>query len=439
MPQLFPVPTPYQSPQYGGNQYVTPGTTGQSISKADYPIATMVDGSIRWASGKITPPQSVSLPKANNQRTTTQQQPLQPQPQPGGGDVPGGMTREQLWRELGNTGDVPVGWNGLGEQAPAAPTIDYDALIAPALQALEESIAGFTTANQDIISGIQSGAETQKASAQQSFGEQQQTLERAKTTQQQQAEAAIGEQEKLRASAADEARRQAAELQQGIQARYGGTMGTSRFISEILGSQATRNISGINTTAAKQISDFRQNLATAIQTIDDKMQQVQEIGRIAEQDIDANTQQQVAQARQQLEENLASIRSQQSNIQMNKVQMAQQAMQAYQQTVADVNARNTAFKQQLYMQQQQAQQQLELARQKAQTAASNVPDFKYDVLNLGGNRGEALIRYSPSSGTAESIFSGAPGGLTGNVTDPIQQLISSGLATDEETASALLR
>ena len=43
-------------------------------------------------------------------------------------------------------------------------------------------------------------------------------------------------------SVIEQARRQAAELMQGIQARYGGTTGTGRFTSEILGSQATRNI-----------------------------------------------------------------------------------------------------------------------------------------------------------------------------------------------------
>jgi len=50
----FPVPTPYQSPEYGGNPYVAPGTTGQSISSNDYPIGSQVDGGTLWSSGKIT-------------------------------------------------------------------------------------------------------------------------------------------------------------------------------------------------------------------------------------------------------------------------------------------------------------------------------------------------------------------------------------------------
>ena len=57
--QPIPVPTPFQSPSQGGNPNIVTGTTGQSISQEDRPIATLANGSVLWSSGRTTPKTSV--------------------------------------------------------------------------------------------------------------------------------------------------------------------------------------------------------------------------------------------------------------------------------------------------------------------------------------------------------------------------------------------
>ncbi len=53
-------PTPYISPNQGGNKYVTPGTVGVSISKSDQPVQSTSNNGVVWKSGIITPSSSVA-------------------------------------------------------------------------------------------------------------------------------------------------------------------------------------------------------------------------------------------------------------------------------------------------------------------------------------------------------------------------------------------
>lgn len=55
----IPVPTPYQSPQNGGNPYLKPGTTGQVLGANDYPIASAPGGGVLFSSGVSYPSSSV--------------------------------------------------------------------------------------------------------------------------------------------------------------------------------------------------------------------------------------------------------------------------------------------------------------------------------------------------------------------------------------------
>lgn len=49
-----PVPTPYQSPQNGGNPYIAPGTQGPSIGPKEQPVASS-DGYTQFAGGAVYP------------------------------------------------------------------------------------------------------------------------------------------------------------------------------------------------------------------------------------------------------------------------------------------------------------------------------------------------------------------------------------------------
>lgn len=248
-----------------------------------------------------------------------------------------------------------MGVQDVMEQAPSEPSINFDALIQPALDALDSSIAPLQQGYETTVSGLDQQAATRRSETQQNIGQQEQVLERGRTSQQQSAE-----------SAANEARRQFSEIGQGIQARYGGTTGTGAFATELAGRQSMKNIGNIRTA-----------LSGAMREIDDKLGQVKEVGRIALADIEDRLTQEKAQAKSELDNQLADIRRQKGELQSRKAELAMQAMQIYQQTVSQVNARNAAFKQQLYVQQQQAENQLKLALQRAGQVAQSytVQDF----------------------------------------------------------------
>lgn len=233
------------------------------------------------------------------------------------------------------------------EQAPSEPGIDFEALIRPAMDALDQAVGPLQQQYETTVSGIDQRSGTLKSQTQQNISDQEQTLERGRTSQQQGAD-----------SAADEARRQFSEIGQGIQARYGGTTGTGAFATELAGRQSMKNIGNIRTA-----------LSGAMREIDDKLGQVKEIGRIAQADIEDRALQEKSQAKADLDSALSDIRRQKGELQSRKAELAMQAMQLYQQTVSQVNARNAQFKQSLYVQQQAAEQQLKLALNRASQVA----------------------------------------------------------------------
>lgn len=244
------------------------------------------------------------------------------------------------------------------QDVPSSPGIDFDGLIAPALQALDESIGPLQSSYDTTVQGAEATRLRRTDETNQQVAAQSATLEQNRTKEQQGSE-----------SAANEARRQYNEIQQGIQAKYGGTTGTGGFATELAGSQTLRNIGDIRTT-----------LSNAMSQIDDKLGQVKEVGRIALSDIEDRAMQEKSQAKDQLDSALADIRRAKGELQSRKAEMAMQAMQQYQALVSDIGARNTAFKQQLYLQQQDAETKLKQAMSKASsTAQSYTPQ---DFLSL---------------------------------------------------------
>lgn len=295
-----------------------------------------------------------------------------------------------------NTSSAPM------QSAPQQASIDYDALIRPALDALDSAIAPLQQGYQDTVSGITKNQETQKAQTNQSIGQQTGVVNQAKTTQQQYEE-----------SASDAARRQFSEIQQGLQARYGGTTGTGAFTSELAGSQTLRSL-----------ADIKTNAANAQRALDEKNQQIQEIGRIQLQDIDNQTQDQIAKAKNQLDLSLADIRNQKGQLLARKAELAANAMQQYQDAVNKVNENNTAFKQQLYLQQQQAQQSLAAAMEKASAISQAATP-------------EQLVQYIQSlqplvaQGYQPTVTQQLPGGGSLSLSQPKNDQSSTGLTPDE--------
>lgn len=241
------------------------------------------------------------------------------------------------------------------ESAPEQSGIDWDALIAPALQGLEAAEGAAQGQYSAGLSEAGAARTSRTASTTQNIGAQEQTLETGRKRQQEGAE-----------SAADEARRQFAEIQQGLQARYGGTTGTGQFAGELAGRETLRGIGNI-----------RQGLSQAMLEIDTKLQQVKEIGRIALEDIDSQYKIDQEKLKANLESELAGIRREKGQLQQWKAAKAAEAIQNYQFNVQAVEQRNTAFKQQLFMDQQAAQQRLTEAQRRGQGVAES-----FRVMNL---------------------------------------------------------
>ena len=314
--------------------------------------------------------------------------------------------------ELAKTGRNPVQeseYQSLLQQAPQQPQIDFDALIRPALESLDAYISPLQQEAQGTIQGIESQKSSQLAKSQADIAAQTGTLEGARTSQQGLAE-----------NAADEARRQYAEIQQGLQSRYGGTTGTGQFASEIAGRQTLQNIGKI-----------REGLSQAMLEIDNKRQQVQEIGRISAIDIEDKARDQINQAKSNLDLQLADIRRQKGELQSRKAEMAAQAMQVYQQQVNQVNAQNAAFKQSLYQQQLAAENQLKEAASRAKQTAES-----FSLYNFSDISGQNTPVRVGNRGTVQSLGGGQAPNIAGG------QLFDIGVrpqAAEEDPIEKLLR
>lgn len=161
-------------------------------------------------------------------------------------------------------------------------------------------------------------------------------------------------------NASNEAKRIYSEIQQGLQARYGGTTGTGQFASEISGAQTSRNLSDIRTKGAQLMKD-----------LDDKLLQVQEIGKLTAQDIQTKSEDDKRRAKDNLSTQIADIRSKIGETQMRKSELYQSAYENYQNRVTQIEAANTSFMQQLYSTQEAAKLQLQSALTKAKTIGSS--------------------------------------------------------------------
>ena len=235
------------------------------------------------------------------------------------------------------------------ESMPEAPGFDWDAFIAPALEALGQA----ETAAQSSYTADVTDIERERATS----------IGRQKTYQTGEETRAVGEKtkkEQAGESAVAEARRQYGEIQQGLQGLYGGSTGTGAFATELAGRETLRNIGGV-----------RQQVTNALSEIDDRLGQVRQMTQLNIEDAENQALSFKAKAKASLDQSLAQIRSSRGELQSRKAEMAMSAMQNYQNLVANINARNAAFKQQVAMQAQSVEQTLANARTRAAGIAQN--------------------------------------------------------------------
>ena len=189
-------------------------------------------------------------------------------------------------------------------------------------------------------------------------------------------------------SAADEARRQFAEIQQGLQARYGGTTGTGAFATELAGREFSKNATAI-----------RSQVANVIAQADDKLLQVKQMADVAAKEIENNTNSQVSQLRDNLQQALNAIRQEKGQLQTWKSQKAVEAIQSYQNQAAQIRESNTQFLRDLYMQQQQAEATLKERMTSARQAAES---FKNQNIMVPGQQTPLGVRQG-SRGTTTDL------------------------------------
>ena len=334
-----------------------------------------------------------TAPKVLSVTTTTKKPMYGPKEMPAGYQMDSGLQNLSSQSGSGGSGEEYAQQQDMGAPYEAMPEeggYNFDAIINPVLEGLAQS----ESEAQSLYGQQEGDVNAQKQTSINRLGQTQQTqrgiLDTSATRQTQEGE-----------TAADEARRQFAEVQQGLQGQYGGTTGTGAFAAELAG----RDTLG-------RIANIRQGVSAALQDIDDKKVQIEELGRIALEDIDNDARQTLSQAREELNSTLSSIRGQRGELASRKAEMAMNAMQNFRALKAEVEARNASFKQNLYLRQQDAAQKLADAEARAQGIAESTKLYNSDLgpLNVG-NRGTITDLQGNAVTQKPQFLTGTTGGI----------------------------
>ena len=303
-PPIAPAPTP-APPGYNYNPVVSPWSQGAAAQTINN---TPAQSTPQYMSPVINNPVSQPLP----QPAPVQKQPTNnPTPNP----TPQNSLPNQVTQVAGN------------------PNPNLDPMFQPAIDALEQSIGASTQSELSQEGQLNANLQGNLGTlGTQLSGQMGQLSGQANTLQSQ------------TANAKAEARRGAAEIQQGIQARYGGTTGTGAFASELSGRQANQTVGNLN-----------QNMINGLQAVDTARNQAQSIHDAAVQDLTTKTQAAIRSAQSDLNSRIVQIRGDQANLQGQKASLTQQAIQHYQDTVNQINQFNAQFAQNLAVAHQYAQ------------------------------------------------------------------------------------
>lgn len=307
----------YPTPAYASGGQVAGASTQAGSQTSTGPLASMVD----WSK---TPYQPSPAPKTTYTSS-------------GGGRTTSGTNN------LINAGlqEIPA--------APDTSQIDF----SPAFQALDQ-----------LEGALKEGA----AGGEQSLMASQNTAIGRETLNQKQAQT---EAEKSQAQAGQsleagqaETRRQAAELQQGIQSRFGGTTATGAGISEILGGQAMKNLASLRTTYQGTINSINGLLQKAR---DESAQRISEI--------QTSTQANLTELKNSLAMALAQVAGKRGEFSIQAADKKMGLLQEYQNQVQQIKAANQNWIQQVLLKQQAAESG---ARNAATTAAEKTMKLYHD-------------------------------------------------------------
>ena len=310
---------PFNIPDFGLSEAVTPWQSNPLIPYAQAAEPAPTGGGGSWG----------GTPQGQTQQTQPTQQTQQPtqQTQQPSGD----QSRMDMWRALGNTGDLPVGWfgsgggDGGGDGGGGQPAIDYNALFAPAFEAYSQYEQTLKGQQAGIASGIEASGAGQVGELEAEQAKRMGTFEGQEAS----AKAMAGE-------ATQDIRREQSEIQKGIQSRFGGTTGTGGFASEILGSQSMRQMGKQRVALQNTLGEIdrsRNDLKSEVMT------QVSKVKLQVDQ-LKAN-------ARNEFEMSLERINLAKGELEIRKAEQRIDALNSYQDNLAQLKAQEQDFKQTL--------------------------------------------------------------------------------------------
>lgn len=321
----------------------------------------------------IGPPYDPNKATTNTARTTTSTKKTPTTTNTGGGggssgpDLSNPVKRTEYAHSLGyDSWDQYI--NANQQQAPQQPSFEdlYGDAFRQAFEAVNQMQGAIQSGYQAELSGAELGTQQRKAELQAEQAMRLADFARQRAEAQGQVGMANQKAEAQTESVIEQARRQAAELMQGIQARYGGTTGTGRFTSEILGSQATRNIAQ-NQAALRQykaqMDSELQNTMSKIGLAENELKT--KVTSLINQE-DQNLQQAKIQLRANLDKSLAEISQQRSMLETEKANKRYEILNDYQNRLDEVERYNLDHKRQLEAQYQQHQIEINMLKQQAQ-------------------------------------------------------------------------
>lgn len=246
-------------------------------------------------------------PRTDTTGGTTNSQPQPPQP-PTGGD-----------------------FGSLIETSPQQPNFEdlYGSVFDTAFANIESAIGQTETETQQQTELAKQAGQGRVTGVQERLGSQQKQLDINKQ------ELVTGENE-----AQNQLRQQVAEMNQGVQARYGATTGTGKFASEILGR-----------TAMQALSANRQNLANKISTIE--LNRNDAIAQANKQIFESNlkTQEDIAQLQATKNQTIQELRNQKGMLGIERSKLIVDAVNTYNKQIDGVRQRNAKFYQDMYLKQ----------------------------------------------------------------------------------------
>lgn len=392
-----PVPTPYQSPDYGGSPYVSPGATGPAIPQQSAPLAGPTpSGGVLWTTGQITPRENVNT---TYRPPTTTTAPTAPAPTPTNTNP--APTQPQAKQKIGNLDDYftdPSGVRKTYRSGIAEGIIDEfgNILARPTGPSEEEINALFDPSNQYLSQAenqLRADLPSILEEIAQQYGLGKGTLDVGRQQALGQADSASMGATTRRTEAEDAQARLYNELSMGGQQRFGGASSAGEAYGALIGREQQR-----------QAGTIAKDFGTAMREIETQKVNIEQQYTQSLKELDFQKSSATNQANRDFQSKLLEINKMKAQNEQAKREARLSALQDLKNQVFQINMQNAQFQQALYAQRQSAELELEMAgKQLSQygntaqdaygTFSSQTPTTPQTEMRMGGS---ALAGITPA-------------------------------------------